>query len=66
MQLARENAWVSRFLDNCYLPKAQRTAGEIALEEIKAAEAEILRFVGRLKYAAFIPPHETLFPVNLP
>jgi len=33
---------VSRFLDNCCLPKEQRTAGEITLEEINAAEIEII------------------------
>ena len=42
-RLARIHPWVSRILRNCCLPKAQRTAGEINLEEIKAsAEAEII------------------------
>ena len=42
IRLVRVHAWVSRFVDNCCLPKEQRTAGEITLEEIKAAEIEII------------------------
>ena len=42
IRLVRVHAWVSRSLDNCCLPKEQRTAGEITLEQIKAAEIQII------------------------
>ena len=41
-RLAGIHGLISHFLHNCCLPKAQRRAGEIRLEGIKAAEAEII------------------------
>ena len=37
-RLARIHEWVSRFLDNCCLPKEQRVARKLDWEEIKSPE----------------------------
>ncbi|XP_070532963.1 uncharacterized protein [Ptychodera flava] len=41
--LKRIQAWVCRFLDNCKLPKEERTKGELLPEEIEEAEIMIIK-----------------------
>ncbi|KAK3708823.1 hypothetical protein QZH41_007175 [Actinostola sp. cb2023] len=43
LRLTRVQAWIYRFLDNCRLPKAKRTPGELTSEEITDAEVYIIK-----------------------
>ena len=52
LRLIRLAAWTSRFLENCRIAEEKRSYGELTLEEIKDAEAHVIRNVQQDAFAS--------------
>ena len=44
LKLRRIQAWINRFIQNCQIPKSDRTTGELLAVELKKAKIQLIRY----------------------